>query len=387
MEGIFKQIDAIEWNQLGHAYGSAEDVPASLKVLFDSNNEEAAKEVLSSFFGNIYHQGTIYSATAYAVPFLIQALNYCPINVKHTLIELLMCIANGMSYNIQHESMWSEGGILDDGRVETDEYKEETRKQLHWVETGILNVWEGWEEFLALLNYQDANTRMKIHYLLVSLATSNYYPENMDKETINEKVWTLFLDKLTTETDSLVKASLIMGMNCLSFPKEKKISFLKYYLEEDNLLGIISAYCILHFEVNDTAIDILCEAAPNKGEIDDKIASLPWFDFRFSFSLLQILCILPSKYTEKLWPIFEDYIKNTFEFGTEYTVTPIVNRIFEKQKIDEIKEPLPDMQKKVITTILNTPTLWKQSDGNTSGEFRKWGLERDKTHLENLINN
>ncbi|WP_043404395.1 hypothetical protein [Streptomyces pluripotens] len=66
---VFAGIDQVDWSQLRHAYGSAEDVPALLRDLA-SPVEETAAEAEQELWGSIVHQGTVYTATAPAVPFL-----------------------------------------------------------------------------------------------------------------------------------------------------------------------------------------------------------------------------------------------------------------------------------------------------------------------------
>ena len=66
-------LDAIDWEKLTHAYGSAADVPDMIRALRSPNREvrEAAEHAA---YGNIFHQGTRYSATPHAIPFLIELI-------------------------------------------------------------------------------------------------------------------------------------------------------------------------------------------------------------------------------------------------------------------------------------------------------------------------
>lgn len=70
------ELSRVPWHELDHAYGTGvcgpsptHDVAASLRRLCD-DDREAIGEGCHALYGNIYHQGTIYEATAYAVPFL-----------------------------------------------------------------------------------------------------------------------------------------------------------------------------------------------------------------------------------------------------------------------------------------------------------------------------
>lgn len=69
-------LPRVPWSELSHAYGKGnvgpslhEDVSASLAMLGDQGRE-AYDDALEALFSNVCHQGTIYEATAYAVPFL-----------------------------------------------------------------------------------------------------------------------------------------------------------------------------------------------------------------------------------------------------------------------------------------------------------------------------
>ncbi|MEV0777394.1 hypothetical protein [Streptomyces sp. NPDC050428] len=65
---IFADLDAQPWAEREHAYGSAEDVPDQLRALA-SDDAETAEEALYELYGNIIHQGSVYEATAHAVPY------------------------------------------------------------------------------------------------------------------------------------------------------------------------------------------------------------------------------------------------------------------------------------------------------------------------------
>lgn len=384
MNTIFEVIDAIDWVNLEHAYGEASDVPQDLKLLFGAD-EKAAESAIYNFWGNIYHQGTIYEATSYATPFLIEALNYCPKPIKSSLIVLLAHIANGMSYNIQHQSLWEESGRFKDGRTKTAAYKEETERQLHWVERGILAVWSGWDDYLQLLNDENEDTRSEISLLLVALAISKYKPNNVPNN-LPTLLFDKFQKRLSIEKNDTVKVSFINGIANLEMDKTKKIALLKYYLGEDTeVLKITAAYHLLHEELNEEAIEILNDALYYSDKTDLLFADSTWFQMDMSFYILRVLCSLPLDYFNQIWKALDKAIRNTVKFGTEDTVSPIIQMVFKDKLIKTITPNFTLEQRKVLTTIVETDNLWIESDGNTSTEFRNWGLERNRTLLEKIL--
>ncbi|WP_405749821.1 hypothetical protein OHA19_08455 [Streptomyces sp. NBC_00012] len=62
-------VDAQPWADLQHAYGSAADVPGHLRTLA-GRSDDAASEAISELYSSILHQGSVYEASAHAVPYL-----------------------------------------------------------------------------------------------------------------------------------------------------------------------------------------------------------------------------------------------------------------------------------------------------------------------------
>lgn len=67
------ELGSVPWGELHHAYGKGvtgeelhDDVAASLKLL----EEDVDEAINGALYANICHQGTVYEATAWAVPFL-----------------------------------------------------------------------------------------------------------------------------------------------------------------------------------------------------------------------------------------------------------------------------------------------------------------------------
>ena len=94
-------MNEIDWAELRHAYGSASDVPAQLRAMVSDDPEERAAAIDASY-GNIYHQGTRYSASVAAVPFIIKALEH-PHGDRAKLIGLLGALAVGWPWQLGFE--------------------------------------------------------------------------------------------------------------------------------------------------------------------------------------------------------------------------------------------------------------------------------------------
>ncbi|WP_445277460.1 hypothetical protein [Streptomyces sp. DSM 41033] len=60
-----------DWSQLSHAYGSAEDIPA----LLDQIASEPSPERWNDLWSALCHQGSVYSASFAALPWLADVAN------------------------------------------------------------------------------------------------------------------------------------------------------------------------------------------------------------------------------------------------------------------------------------------------------------------------
>ncbi|EFL12820.1 predicted protein, partial [Streptomyces sp. C] len=82
-------LDTHPWATVNHAYGPAEDLPGLLRVFAEGG--EDAEEALQELYSCIAHQGTVYAASADAVPYLarIAASGRQTVNA----LQLLGCLA------------------------------------------------------------------------------------------------------------------------------------------------------------------------------------------------------------------------------------------------------------------------------------------------------
>jgi hypothetical protein len=86
------ELDEVQWHALSHAYGPAEDVPELIRALYQ-DDEETADEAIYELCGTIHHQGTVYPASAPAVPFLAHAVRHAP-GKRDELLMLLAVLAD-----------------------------------------------------------------------------------------------------------------------------------------------------------------------------------------------------------------------------------------------------------------------------------------------------
>jgi hypothetical protein len=98
---MLEGLSAIPWAELDHAYGSAEEVPLWLRQLAaeDAGVRDRAMRQLENC---LEHQGTLWPATAAAVPFLVELLQEQGIQVKAQILPLLAANASGASQWLEY---------------------------------------------------------------------------------------------------------------------------------------------------------------------------------------------------------------------------------------------------------------------------------------------
>jgi HEAT repeat protein len=192
---MLEQLDQVDWANLRHAYGAATDVPDLLRALA-SDRQQDREEALSGLYSNIWHQGTVYEATAYAVPFLIELLDAPEVGGKGGLLGLLQALATGNSYLAVHQDMDS---YYNERR--TPEFASRLERELPAVRAAHAAVVEGTPVYLRLLAHADPEIRFTVPDVLAVC------------EERADVIEPALRDRMTTEADVRVKAKLIL---CLS---------------------------------------------------------------------------------------------------------------------------------------------------------------------------
>jgi hypothetical protein len=86
---IRKGIGTVNWKELNHAYGSAENIPLLLSQLSSFPDETPSEqEPWVSLWSSLYHQGDIYSASFASVPEIVKHLLKSPQSATFSFFAL-----------------------------------------------------------------------------------------------------------------------------------------------------------------------------------------------------------------------------------------------------------------------------------------------------------
>jgi hypothetical protein len=257
---MLEGLDKIDWSKLAHAYGEATDVPDVLRALA-SGDEEERLEAQGELYGNLWHQGTVYEASAYAVPFFIELLESPNVRDKAFILSYLESLSGGSSYLEAHHD-WD-----DPEDVASPEYQERWRSELDWVKMTKEGVLQGIKVYGHFLRQGEVNERTASALLLSALLSDT-------PELVNELLVRLELDE-----ERLVKTALLIGLASAKQLSVEVLERLEFYLHSsDVLLRYTAAYALARLKkskVSTTVLEVLRDSLVLTEKLGNELASLP----------------------------------------------------------------------------------------------------------------
>lgn len=289
---MLEQFSSINWSDLSHAYGSAEDVPHLLRDL-TSPDEQLRGNARGTLYTNIYHQGTVYQASAYAVPFLVEILQQETVSEREEVLVLLAHLAQGNTYHRQHWHLYTEE------RKQAPALHAELEEGLFWVEKTYEAVSAGLPLYCSLLEDPDPKLRMAALRLLGSLSREA------------AQIVSLLVERFSTERDQRVQASLLFTLGAL-LARQKEAFFPAWHLLEKglgegqtDLVRLAAAMALVWTRRPETparAYDLLLERIQYPDPLDDLYNELLWAESRLVFDVIRSFYALPPSFSSLLVP-------------------------------------------------------------------------------------
>ncbi|KAF9784192.1 hypothetical protein IL306_008120 [Fusarium sp. DS 682] len=191
-------LNSIYWSELEHAYGPAEDVPQLLRDL-QSSDPEIRETAHDDCWSMIFHQGTRYSASTAAIPFLYSILNHSDTKSRRNLLFLILSLAVGYPEHIIPNGIdvakWEE-------HIESRDDEEIQEHMMHEFET-YEAVEKGLPNILRYLEEEETQMRIMAAYALA------FFPRQSDTS-----VKALF-DRVNRETNSSVRGTIVLAIAIL----------------------------------------------------------------------------------------------------------------------------------------------------------------------------
>jgi hypothetical protein len=267
---VLDRLDEIPWHSLHHAYGTAEDVPGLLRALAQEGEQQ--DKALYELFGNIWHQGTVYEASAYAVPFLVELAANPTVSRRDELLGLIGALAAGRSYLAVHAQP---GLKIGEFFREKPDFEERLQDELAFVRRTRIAVLEHKAVIRAMLNDQAPMIRAGAAHVL------SRFPEQV------LEIGPLLRQAATKENDPLGRAALLWCLGALQDPSPEAITLLNSAVLESNdprqdFAAAIALYRITG-KVFDGALPICRQMAAAPWYAEGLLSGVPW-DFSGEFS-------------------------------------------------------------------------------------------------------
>jgi hypothetical protein len=95
---VLETLDEVDWPSRTHAFGTAADVPHLLRRVVAGGSD--GQDALAELFVTIWHQGTVYDATAPAVAFLGELAVSGSVSAldRKRILALVFAIGRGRGY-------------------------------------------------------------------------------------------------------------------------------------------------------------------------------------------------------------------------------------------------------------------------------------------------
>jgi hypothetical protein len=237
-------LSEIDWSNLEHAYGTAEDVPPLIRKLQSSDKEDLTS-AYGVLYANIFHQGSRYSASREVVPFLYRLAISPKTLLREEILRLLTRLAIGEPTN-----HWLRGIDVERWREDVAAYQapgwceEEKARQLEWVDEGVdeddrkrrkwqsmlfsppeailkssvaeLGVYDavkdGLQHIIDLLKDDSAAIRQEAAYALA------WFPEELDR------IHPALFDLIDSETNPVVQATGLIALGQLQTRSESNLA-------------------------------------------------------------------------------------------------------------------------------------------------------------------
>jgi hypothetical protein len=168
LQELLSAIDKVPWSKLDHAYGPATDVPDLIHALL-SPNSQVRSDAWLKLHGNIWHQGTIYEATAHTVPIFLELLRQPATPAKHEILVFLALLFAGKSYWDVHQHLTTSAA-----EVRTPDFQQRVERELSWVEATKNAVVKGKDSYLELLKRGVEGDKIAAAYLLGLIGDSDF---------------------------------------------------------------------------------------------------------------------------------------------------------------------------------------------------------------------
>lgn len=339
---MLETLNSVPWGELEHAYGKASDVPDLLRALA-SPEQKIYEDAINNLWSSVTHQGTVYSSTAYVVPFFCELLEAPEVQNKPALFYYLTKIAHGASYIDVH--------VQEKERRETPEMQKQIAEELSWVQAASTAVSNGYATYLRLLQSSDPTIRASAAYTL-------YCCRSHAAEVVP-----VMKQYLAKEEAQPVCACLLFSLGLLL--RNDEAQFLAQVVQEaeDPLIRITAAMgCAFAMkeQTNREVLSVLLQGYELSPTVKEQFSELPFADIDLDAYISTFLRCIGLSISPLVVPTLIRAVRHSNGWNGLTLVPNLLSFAFEDKKITRnmTVSDLSDLQRDALTAIYETEALW-----------------------------
>ncbi|TFG17438.1 MAG: HEAT repeat domain-containing protein [Promethearchaeota archaeon] len=390
---MFEGLDDVDWDNLEHAYGKASDVPILLKDLI-SKDPETRENALWELYGNIYHQGTRYEATVYAIPFIFQVIRAPTTPQKADLIRFTVDLALGYP-----EAFLPKGPNVEDWmddvaylKIELEEEDNGNKDYLDWYKhiDAYIDCYKAVLKevptYIQFVKDTDENIRLNAIFALA------WFRE--EAKTSITKIREL----LKKEENPILIASILITLSMLGayLNDISDRNIFKQYIDgEYSFLIKISAAIgminILQENTEKETLDFLISNLEKLSQLETSPGSFPWNDGDLVGYVADVLKFFGVESPEIIVPAFCNILKKLTGFRAFNLINALFWIVFPDIPDGDqwtLKE-LNKYQKQVLRVIAGNINIWESEEldyENLSLLLKDFKLPSTLEGLKKLLN-
>ena len=366
---MLEGLNDINWQRLTHAYGPATDVPDLIRKL-TSSSPKVWEQGLEGLRSTIWHQGTVYEATAYAAPFLIELLEHPEVQCRdEILIDLALLAWGSPMYSLLEAWDWVE-------------------QQIHDAVARGLHI------YLSLLRESDPRVRRHVPFTLDVL------PE------CAPTVIPVVENHLLQETDPQVKAHLLLYLSDQPDYRKADDQWLRDRVTAEGEHPFVrTVAAMLHVrrakeQTPPETVQVLLKTLVKPKTVEDLYRALPWAHSHIVGDISKDLLLLPVDTAPQALPALLQALKNADRAYRSSLKTrfrrgglagpDIVHALLyfallgKRLRRNAVPSLLTPTQRAVLTAILQSEAAWWRAD-QTAQLFEAFGLPHRGTLQELLL--
>jgi HEAT repeat protein len=344
---VLKTLDAIDWKSLKHAYGEASDVPKLLRALA-SDHAGKREGALDALFSTIWHQGTVYSASAAAVPFLIELSMSDAQGDLPAILDLLAHLATGSSYLDAHQHL----SHLEEERA-APEFADRLAGELVHVRAAKEAVARGASVYARRLRHEDPAVRVAAAYLL------GLCPSDASRDALKKCA--------RDDGEPAVRAVAAFALGCIA--DDALAPEVREMLEDETEHPAVRLYAGFGLArgaatLTDEALDALAELVDD-AELFAQLDELHDNAARMSYGpLADCLLGLPPSSRARLVPALGRALETIRGRDALGLATALLGLSFADAKLPEGAGPeaLSEVQRGAVESLVRAPSAWRYAN-------------------------